>query len=78
LSSIQSKIRSDLSPKYLPDEIVQAPSVPRTLNGKKLEVPVKRVLMGGDPDRVLNRDSLADTSSIDFYISYAKEGAGKV
>jgi len=78
LSSIQSKIRSDLSPKYLPDEIVQVPSVPRTLNGKKLEVPVKRILMGGDPDRVLNRDSLADRSSIDFYISYAKEGAGKV
>ncbi len=69
---IKSKIRSDLSPRYVPDSIVQVPSVPKTLNGKKLEVPVKRVLLGGDPAKVVNRDSLSDPTSMDFYVDLAK------
>jgi acetoacetyl-CoA synthetase len=74
---IRKKIRTDLSPKYVPDIVVQVPSVPKTLNGKKLEVPTKRLLMGKDPVKVLNKDSLADPSSIDFYLELAKEWAEK-
>lgn len=70
-SKIRAKVRSDLSPRYVPDEIVEAPSVPKTLNGKKLEVPIKRVLMGGDPAQLINRDSIADPPSVDFYVSLA-------
>jgi len=69
---IRNKIRGDLSPRYVPDRIVEVPAVPKTLNGKKLEVPVKRVLLGGDPAKVLNRDSLSDPSSMEFYIDMAR------
>lgn len=69
---IRAKIRGDLSPRYVPDEIVEVPSVPRTLNGKKLEVPVKRLLMGEDPSKVLSRDSVADPTSLDFFVEYAR------
>ncbi len=75
-SKIRAKIRSDLSPRYVPDRIIQAPGIPRTLNGKKLEVPVKRILTGGDPDKVLNRDSIADPAALEFYIELAKSRAG--
>jgi acetoacetyl-CoA synthetase len=70
-SKIRAKVRSDLSPRYVPDEIMEVPSVPKTLNGKKLEVPIKRILMGGDPAKSINRDSIADPASVDFYISLA-------
>lgn len=73
-SKIRAKIRSDLSPRYVPDAIIQAPAIPRTLNGKKLEVPVKKILMGGDPAKALNRDSVADPAAIDFFVALAKSG----
>ena len=77
-SKILSKVRSDLSPRYLPDVVLQAPSIPKTLNGKKLEVPVKRILMGGDPEKVLNRDSVSDPGSLEFFVRLAKSwGSGE-
>jgi acetoacetyl-CoA synthetase len=45
--------------------------VPRTLSGKKLEVPVKKLLLGGDPAKVVNRDSMANPGSFDAFIAYA-------
>ncbi len=74
---IRKKIRTDLSPRHVPDEVIQVPSVPKTLNGKKLEVPIKRLLMGADPNRVINKDSLADPASIDFYLELVKARTGK-
>jgi len=77
VEKIRKKIRTDLSPRHVPDEIIQAPSIPMTLNGKKLEVPVKRIMLGGDPEKVLNKDSLSDPSSVMFYFTLAKERAAK-
>lgn len=74
VGKIKARIKADLSPRYVPDEVIQAPSVPRTLNGKKLEVPIKRILMGGDPAKVLNRGSISDPGSVDFYVELAKKG----
>jgi len=71
-AKIRSKIRTDLSPRHVPDEVIEAPSIPKTLSGKKLEVPVKKILMGGDPAKVLNRDSLAEPSAVDFYVELAR------
>jgi acetoacetyl-CoA synthetase len=71
-SKIRGRIRSDLSPRHVPDKVIEAPAIPKTLSGKKLEVPVKRILMGGDPSRVVNRDSLADPGAVDFYVELAK------
>ena len=73
-SRIRSRVRADISPRYVPDLLIQTPSIPKTLNGKKLEVPVKRVLMGGDPEKVLNRDSISDPASIEFFVQLAKSG----
>jgi acetoacetyl-CoA synthetase len=71
---IRLQVRSSLTPRHVPDVIVQAPAVPRTLNGKKLEVPVKRILMGEPAKRVLNRGVLANPESLDFYIEWAARG----
>ena len=56
-SKIRSKVRADLSPRHVPDVVLQAPSIPKTLYGKQPEVPAKRRVMGGAPDTVLNRAS---------------------
>jgi acetoacetyl-CoA synthetase len=64
-------IRTSLSPRHVPDRIEAVPAVPRTLTGKKLEVPVKRILQGADPAAVANRDSLADPSSLERFVALA-------
>ncbi|MDA0961463.1 MAG: acetoacetate--CoA ligase, partial [Proteobacteria bacterium] len=69
---INLAIREGVSARFIPNEIAQIAEVPRTLSGKKLEVPVKKLLLGGDPARVVNRDSMANPDSFDFFIAYAK------
>ena len=68
---IRHRIRSALSARHVPDEIVQVPAVPRTLNGKKLEVPVKKILLGYAPERVANPGSLADSGALDPFVRFA-------
>jgi len=71
-AEIIHRIRSDLSPKMVPDDIVAAPEIPRTLNGKKVEVPVRRILLGTDPAKAYNPGSLRNPSSMDFFIDFAR------
>jgi acetoacetyl-CoA synthetase len=61
---IARRIREQCSPRHVPDEVFQIAEVPRTLSGKVLEVPVKRILAGEPADRALSRDSLADPEAI--------------
>ena len=61
-------LRTDLSPRHVPDEIREVPGVPRTLSGKKLEVPVKRILTGADPDTAASRGSLANPEVLEAYV----------
>ena len=68
---INQAIRKNVSARFVPNEIVEVTEIPRTLSGKKLEVPVKKLLLGGDPARVVNRDSMANPASFDFFIAYA-------
>lgn len=70
---IKTEVRRSLSPRHVPDEIVGAPAIPRTLNGKKLEVPVKRILMGQDLDAAVGRRSVADPKDLDFFVRYFVE-----
>jgi acetoacetyl-CoA synthetase len=70
-SRIATALRTDLSPRHVPDEIHEVPGVPRTLSGKKLEVPVKRILSGTDPDTAASRGSLANPEVLDAYSSLA-------
>ena len=62
-----SELRRTLSPRHVPDEILAVPSIPRTLSGKKLEVPIKRILTGTPPDVAAARGSLADPTSLDAF-----------
>lgn len=70
-SRIRRAIRESLSPRHEPDEVRAAPAVPRTLNGKKLEVPVKRILTGEDPERAATRGAVSDPHALDFYAELA-------
>jgi acetoacetyl-CoA synthetase len=70
---LRARIRAYCSPRHVPDEIVQVPQVPRTLTGKVVEVPVKRILQGEPVDQVLSRDSLVDPTAIDWFVTYARE-----
>jgi acetoacetyl-CoA synthetase len=67
-SRIRQRIRRDCSPRHVPDDVLQVPRIPRTLSGKLVEVPVKRILMGVPPDRAVSRESLADPAALDSFI----------
>ena len=68
---IRTAIRESVSARFLPDEIIEVHDVPRTISGKKLEVPVKKLLLGHDPAKVVNRDSMANPNSFDQFVTYA-------
>jgi acetoacetyl-CoA synthetase len=66
---IAGALRRDLSPRHVPDAIEAVPSIPRTLTGKKLEAPVKRVLLGTPPEQVTSRDALLDPTALDAFVA---------
>jgi acetoacetyl-CoA synthetase len=70
-AEIKRRIREQCSPRHVPNEIFQIKEVPRTLSGKVLEVPVKRILMGEAPEKAASRDSLANPSSLDYFTELA-------
>lgn len=72
-AGINEAIKTGVSARFLPNDIVQVAEIPRTLSGKKLEVPVKKLLLGGDPNKVVNRDSMANPDSFDTFIAYAAD-----
>jgi acetoacetyl-CoA synthetase len=73
ISQIRKRVREDCSPRHVPDEVRQIAEVPRTLSGKVLEVPVKRILMGTPADQAASRESLANPSALDYFIGLASE-----
>ena len=64
-------IREQCSPRHVPSEVMAIDEVPRTLSGKVLEVPVKRILMGESADKAASRDSLANPASLDYFVELA-------
>jgi acetoacetyl-CoA synthetase len=74
---IKDVLKTELSPRHVPDEIRAVSAVPRTLNGKKLEVPIKRILLGADPETVASRDTLANPAALDELVALVRSGAGK-
>jgi acetoacetyl-CoA synthetase len=71
ISEIRRRVREDCSPRHVPDEIRQIDEVPRTLSGKVLEVPVKRILMGTPADQAASRESLANPAALDYFVDLA-------
>ena len=71
VGEIRRRVREDCSPRHVPNEIVAVDEVPRTLSGKVLELPVKRILMGTPPEEAASRDSLANPKALDFFVDFA-------
>ncbi|MGW0330108.1 acetoacetate--CoA ligase [Nocardia sp. NPDC003183] len=70
IATINNAIRTELSPRYVPDEVVAVPGIPHTRTGKKLEIPVKRILQGTDPNRVVKSDSVDDPKLLDWFVEF--------
>lgn len=70
--TIRARIRHALSSRHVPNAILQVPGIPRTLSGKKMEVPIKKLLLGHDPARIANRDAMANPETLDWYFDYAR------
>jgi acetoacetyl-CoA synthetase len=71
VAEIKRRIREGCSPRHVPDEVFRIDEVPRTLSGKVLEVPVKRILTGTPVDRAASRDSLANPAALDYFVELA-------
>jgi acetoacetyl-CoA synthetase len=70
---IARRIREQCSPRHVPDEVFEIAEVPRTLSGKVLEVPVKRILMGTPVEKAASRDSLANPEALDYFTEMAEK-----
>src|SRR5262245_44165994 len=70
-SKIRAQIRNEYSPRHVPDRIFQVRSIPYTLTGKKMEVPVRRILMGVPVEKAANRGAMANVDALDFFSEYA-------
>jgi len=67
---IQQAIREGASPRHVPDEIIAAPAIPHTRTGKKLEIPVKRILQGGDPGQVMEAGAVDNPDALQWFAAY--------
>lgn len=70
-------IRTALSPRFVPDEIVHVPEIPRTLTGKKQELPIKKLLLGQPLEKVVNKDTMANPASLQWFVAYAQRHAAR-
>ena len=69
---IKQVIREALSARHVPNDIFQVSAIPRTLSGKKMELPVKKLLLGAEPDSVLKRDAMANADCVDWFVALAR------
>src|SRR5690606_443570 len=73
---IKTVLKTDYSPRHVPDEIIVVPDVPYTISGKKTETPVKKIFMGKSPSEVMSTDSLRNPHSMEVFIALAKSRLG--
>jgi acetoacetyl-CoA synthetase len=71
-AAINGKLRREYTPRHVPDKIIQVPAMPTTITGKKLEVPVRRLLMGVPLDKAANTSAMADPAALDAFMEYAR------
>jgi acetoacetyl-CoA synthetase len=72
---LQEAIKTALSPRFIPNDIFQVAEIPRTLSGKKQELPIKKLLLGQPLEKVLNRDAMANPGCLEWYVGFARERA---
>jgi acetoacetyl-CoA synthetase len=69
---ICERLRREYTPRHVPDRIIQAPGIPMTLTRKKMEVPVRKILLGAPVEQAANRNAMVNPESLDFFVNYAK------
>lgn len=72
VKAINARLRNDCSPRHVPDKIYQVPSIPYTISGKRMEVPVRRILAGMPATKAANRDAMANPAALDWFIEYQR------
>jgi acetoacetyl-CoA synthetase len=70
-TKLNNAIKTALSPRFVPNEIFQVTEIPRTLTGKKQELPIKKLLLGQPIDKVVNKDAMANAACLDWYVAFA-------
>ena len=70
---IAQRLRQDCSPRHVPDRMYQVEAIPYTLTGKKMEIPVRKILMGWSLDRAASRDAMMAPDAIDWFVRFAQE-----
>ncbi len=73
--TINQELKTQCSPRHVPDEIIAVPDIPYTLSGKKMEVPVKKILLGMDVSKSLNRDAVRNPEALDWFLQQPKQQA---
>lgn len=71
-NKISTTLRRQYSPRHVPDQIIQVSAIPYTLTNKKMEVPVRKILLGTNPAKAANRDAMANPDALDFFVNYAR------
>jgi acetoacetyl-CoA synthetase len=70
---INNAIKTAVSPRFIPNTIEQVAEIPRTLSGKKQELPIKKLLLGQPLDKVVNKDAMANAGCLDWYVAFANQ-----
>jgi acetoacetyl-CoA synthetase len=70
-AALNDAIRQKLSPRFVPNDIFQVPEIPRTLSGKKQELPIKKLLLGQPLEKVVNKEAMANPACLDWYVAFA-------
>ena len=70
-AKLNNAIKTALSPRFVPNEIFQVAEIPRTLTGKKQELPIKKLLLGQPIEKVVNKDAMANAACLDWYVQFA-------
>jgi acetoacetyl-CoA synthetase len=73
---LNNAIKTALSPRFVPNDIFQVTEIPRTLSGKKQELPIKKLLLGQPLEKVVNKDAMANPESLNWYVAFARQRAG--
>jgi acetoacetyl-CoA synthetase len=76
-STLNNAIKTALSPRFIPNEIFQVSEIPRTLSGKKQELPIKKLMLGQPLEKVVNKDAMANPACLDWYVALAKKHLAK-
>ncbi|WP_242120186.1 acetoacetate--CoA ligase [Aestuariivivens sediminicola] len=71
-TQINNQLKKEYSPRHVPDTIIEVPDIPYTISGKKMEAPIKKILLKMAIEKSINRDSMKNPESVDFFIAYAK------